>query len=512
VVQGTATFERSTLSHNSAQGGSAGTDGAGVAQAHGTSMGGGLWLSGAAGPHLATVVLQNATVSGNDAGEGGGIYVPAGSGGLTVRNSTIAENLAITASGGGIRNLGTAGLVSTIVADNYALTQGRDLHGAFTANNSLVSNDSDAVLTGAGNQVDVDPLLGPLAYNGGPTQTHALRTGSPAINQGSNPQVLTSDQRGAPWPREVGATDVGAFELGTTYVAAGKQTASFNDAAGKPVTVRMKGLGTAYVYVPPTGDTFIQVQDSDGKSALTITAASGANLGGLGVDGSLKQLTGTGATLTGNMDVAGRVDKLSLSAVNGPCTITMAQASAKGADLRFGEVEDLSLAVPVIKGITATSWTDGDGLRDFIEADVLSSAKITGWLEGVSIFCTQSVGKMDLGGAWNAGIYAGARPGIPGLAFPNVDFDNPGTVASVRIRGAVNDAGNSVINSNIAAQTISRVDLLNVRSVNGGVPFGLAANLVSRLSITDPAGKVSFSNLAESSQGMREDDLCVRLA
>jgi hypothetical protein len=58
----------------------------------------------------------------------------------------------------------------------------------------------------------VNPLLGPLAFNGGPTQTHALTPGSPAINAGVNcPPV---DQRR--FPRDVGACDIGAFEAGSS--------------------------------------------------------------------------------------------------------------------------------------------------------------------------------------------------------------------------------------------------------------------------------------------------------
>ena len=59
-------------------------------------------------------------------------------------------------------------------------------------------------------------MLGPLAYNGGTTRTHALLAGSPAIDAGSNPLGLTTDQRGAGFPRVVGgASDMGAYESGT---------------------------------------------------------------------------------------------------------------------------------------------------------------------------------------------------------------------------------------------------------------------------------------------------------
>ncbi|MCG8653270.1 MAG: Ig-like domain-containing protein [Pirellulales bacterium] len=61
---------------------------------------------------------------------------------------------------------------------------------------------------------DGDPLLGPLANNGGPTATHALLAGSPAIDAGSNPLGFQFDQRGVGFERESGAaTDVGAFEV-----------------------------------------------------------------------------------------------------------------------------------------------------------------------------------------------------------------------------------------------------------------------------------------------------------
>jgi hypothetical protein len=59
-----------------------------------------------------------------------------------------------------------------------------------------------------------DPVLGPLANNGGPTQTHALLAGSPAIDKGSNPNALAFDQCGTPFVRTSGAqTDIGAFEV-----------------------------------------------------------------------------------------------------------------------------------------------------------------------------------------------------------------------------------------------------------------------------------------------------------
>ena len=62
-----------------------------------------------------------------------------------------------------------------------------------------------------------DPLLQPLANNGGPTPTLALSIGSPAIDVGSNPLLLATDQRGAGFRRVSGPhADIGAFETADT--------------------------------------------------------------------------------------------------------------------------------------------------------------------------------------------------------------------------------------------------------------------------------------------------------
>jgi hypothetical protein len=71
-------------------------------------------------------------------------------------------------------------------------------------------------LTGPGDQINTDPLLGPLQNNGGPTFTHALLPGSPAIDAGDpnfTPPPL-NDQRGCSFDRVFnGRIDIGSFEV-----------------------------------------------------------------------------------------------------------------------------------------------------------------------------------------------------------------------------------------------------------------------------------------------------------
>ena len=62
------------------------------------------------------------------------------------------------------------------------------------------------------NLIDADPLLQPLADNGGPAPTHALGVGSPACERGEDTASLSYDQRGAPFARRYGEVDIGAFE------------------------------------------------------------------------------------------------------------------------------------------------------------------------------------------------------------------------------------------------------------------------------------------------------------
>jgi hypothetical protein len=101
-----------------------------------------------------------------------------------------------------------------IVGKNNATT-GPDIRGAVVADHSFISNTAGSTIAGTNNVLNVDPLLGPLADNGGPTQTHALLPGSPATNVAA----LANDRRGSGYARIVGiGIDFGAFEVQTIQV------------------------------------------------------------------------------------------------------------------------------------------------------------------------------------------------------------------------------------------------------------------------------------------------------
>jgi CSLREA domain-containing protein len=172
-----------------------------------------------------TLTLRNTTVSGNRAdNNGGGIYADASSI-LDLRNVTLTGNSAdddhTGGDGGGLYVFNSAvTLRNTILAGNRdGSTAGNDYpdcSGALVSGgHNLVGNATGCTLPpGPGDQVGtagapIDPKLGPLADNGGPTHTQALQAGSPAIDKGG-PDCEPSDQRGVP---RTGTCDVGAYEL-----------------------------------------------------------------------------------------------------------------------------------------------------------------------------------------------------------------------------------------------------------------------------------------------------------
>ena len=170
-----------------------------------TRDGGGLYF--AAGDAGFTAI----TVSGNDAGEhGGGVFLAPSARPIRLEGSTIASNRAPEGGGGGIWRAATeegtvhGNVGGLIVARNGdAACAGP---GVLNPENGNVDDDGTCGFEVSG----VDPLLGPLAYNGGPTPTRALQPDSPAIDAWSC--MFMTDQRGAKRPQGDGC-DAGAYEI-----------------------------------------------------------------------------------------------------------------------------------------------------------------------------------------------------------------------------------------------------------------------------------------------------------
>src|ERR1700730_14736243 len=193
----------------------------------GTAGGGGI-LS------LGTTAVERSTFTGNSGDMGGAIMVgtPAiALGSLSVVNSTFTGNTAAS-FGNAIKNFSTAFVTSSTLSDNPSSTGDGSISstGTFTLQNSIVADGTPNNCSAAGPITDgghniswpdtscpglnVDPNLGPLANNGGPTQTLALPAGSPAVDgvPATGASCFPTDQRGVTRPQGPNC-DVGAFEL-----------------------------------------------------------------------------------------------------------------------------------------------------------------------------------------------------------------------------------------------------------------------------------------------------------
>jgi len=223
-ILGILSSEKSLLSGNTA-----GTSGGGVYHGRGSDPDGSYLLS-----------LQNVTFSGNSAASGGGLYDDGTAGALT--NATLADNSA-SSGGGGIYIAGSVMTVTNSIL--VAGSQGGNCGGAPPATGGHnISSDDTCGLSGLGDLNSVDPLLGPLADNLGPTRTHALLAGSPAIDGGDDAACMPTDQRDMLRPGDgngdgVPVCDVGAYEFRYVTVTPSRGT------IGTEMTIRGTGFGDA---------------------------------------------------------------------------------------------------------------------------------------------------------------------------------------------------------------------------------------------------------------------------
>jgi CSLREA domain-containing protein len=243
---GTLTLDRAIIQHNRANGSTA------------SDIGGG--ICNGCGPGTGTLTLINSIVSGNTAERGGGIFSNATliitgssiisntarsggglmnyasiSGGATLTNSTISGNIATNGIGGISQETGAISITNSTISGNSGTVVGGFYHGEGTSTlrNTIIANndpgtdcllsspitsgghnlssDSTCGFTAGGDLQNANPLLGPLANNGGPTPTHALLLGSPAFDAGPNTGCPATDQRGITRPQGI-RCDIGAFE------------------------------------------------------------------------------------------------------------------------------------------------------------------------------------------------------------------------------------------------------------------------------------------------------------
>ncbi|MBD2388783.1 beta strand repeat-containing protein, partial [Cylindrospermum sp. FACHB-282] len=307
---GTATITNSTISGN---GGSVGgIFNLGTATITNSTISGNSGFVGGIF-NLGTATITNSTISGNS-GNTGSI---SNTGIATITNSTISGNTAQD-SGGGINNEGTLNLISSTITNNTADFDNDgngDGGGVFndggtvTAENTIIAGNFDSgnespdiagelignannligSLVGASGSIgtgsditfasagitDINQVIASLADNGGATFTHAIVSGSAAINAGDNtliPSGATTDQRGI--TRTIGGTvDIGAYESPFIPPVAANDTATTDENTLVNINVLVNDTDA-------NGDSLsvIKVNGNSVTVSTPITLASGALL------------------------------------------------------------------------------------------------------------------------------------------------------------------------------------------------------------------------------------------
>jgi hypothetical protein len=294
-INGSASVSLSncTVANNTATGGPGGSGFGGGLGAPGgrggNGNGGGFSVSSSGGVTLDNCTVANNTAVGGDGGNvwmrgnggnggdgiGGGLSASS-SGDVTLHSCTVAGNTVVeghggvggfggggdglwgNASGGGISERGsvTLNVKNTILATNR-----EDLAAHLSSSGYNLIGDGSGTGFDPTDLLNVNPLLGPLQNNGGPTQTMALLSGSPALNAGDPAQLGVADQRGVV---RSGGVNIGAYQASATAIVL---TAPATVTAGTAFNLTVKA-------VDPFGQTAVgytgtvQFGSTDGQAAL----------------------------------------------------------------------------------------------------------------------------------------------------------------------------------------------------------------------------------------------------
>jgi hypothetical protein len=294
-----AFITNSTISGNSGgDGGGLYNDGTGstlnvvdsTISSNSASKGGGIYQNDAFSAGTSLVRLINTAVSGNSSsGYGGGIangFIGGGANTVILISSTFSSNSA--PHGANLYNVSSS--TNAIQIGNTILNTGGTgtnivtfVGGITSLGYNLSSDDGGGFLTNATDQINTNPLLGPLQDNGGPVFTHALLAGSPAIDQGKNLSGDATDARGFPRTFDnpfianaVGGdgTDIGAFEAFEILITAAEKIGgdlrlSFTSLPGMKYELQSRSDSSSEVWSPLPGT----IPGNGGIAQATVTNA-----------------------------------------------------------------------------------------------------------------------------------------------------------------------------------------------------------------------------------------------
>lgn len=419
------------------------------------------------------LVIVNSTISGNTATDSaGGIYADAD---LKIINSTITANNAGSGEPGGGFTIGgqthgaeTQTLYNTIVAGNFAGTTpsdvepisglndtidvaSNDLIGNAATRGGIVNGTNGNIVGNAGSgTIDINTVLNTtLANNGGPTMTHALVNGSPAINAGNtslavdaNNNPLTTDQRGAGYARVVGsAVDLGAVEALGTAAAIVTAPASQIAATGISQTFSLGSFSDA-----DGGPWNVDVNWGDGTTDSTFSASSAGSLGALShtyATAGIRSVTVT-VTDTAGLESPGVATFRATTTTSPSVTPPANQTSNVGISHPFnlGSFSDPD----GVEWNVDVHWGDGSG-DSFFEVHstgslgTLSHTYTTSGTSTVTVTVTDATSGAESSGVASYQVMTASPPTLDSISNPSAIFENAGQQA-VNLTGIGVGAGN----------------------------------------------------------------------
>jgi hypothetical protein len=421
--------------------------------------GGGIWNTG-------TLTITNSTFVNNSASNGGGID---NNGTLTITNSTFVNNSASNDDGGGFWSDGSVTITNSTFVNNSASNGGGFYSGRGTVNisGSIVANNTggncfgtindqgynlesgtDCGFTGTGSLQNTNPLLSPLANNGGPTQTMALQSGSPAIDTVPTPNCPSTDQRGFLRPDGSETTcDMGAYESGAQLP---DHDLGLTNMPSNITTNATSPQGAVVTYTPPS-----VVDEDNPLPTATCLPASGSTfaIGQTTVTCSVSDSDDSNSPVSQSFSVTVQ-PVLSVNVNN----VTASEGSA------FNGVVVTGTAYGSSNPLSATiSWSDGNSSTVSITPNPDGSYSVSGshtYAEEGSYALSVSVkdsGSLSTSGNGTATVSdaaltlthfvaGGARDGYAALGATFTDADPNGQVADYTANINWGDGNTSTVN------------------------------------------------------------------
>ena len=460
IITGNVSLVSSTVSGNSASGES--------------SDGGGVFIN------AGDVSLVSSTVSGNSSSnDGGGIHSRQGD--VSLVGSTVTGNSA-SGTGGGIfvfdfSSNASLTISNSIVAGNFQnATPGNsgtpndlvpDPQGVLTINHSLIGVADGLTITGGNNLTGtaaspLDPLLDSLADNGGPTLTHALLSGSPAIDAGND--ALAVDENGDPL-----TTD----QIGQARFFDGNDDGTATVDIG---AFEQQAIGTAGQYIFYNNSSFDGTSNSDAIAPDKVALREGQT-----------------ATFENYTSYSRGINGIAIDLFNA------GNISASDIGLRFGNADDVATFETLNSGSTIINLTTeiGAGVNgsDRVFIEFADEAITNGWLQ-VTVLANSNTGLTAndifyfgnaIGESGNASVASGmvAANAIVNVADVSVARNNQTGFGSVDIRNTLDFDRSGVVN--LADISIPRTNQSGFTPVILITPTGSSGGAVNKLPPTAPS-------------------------